>query len=71
MTLIERLAYLLIIAVLTSLVTTKDHGHQFCLDKGKQEKFVIQGNGEKSVNCYIRFDEENNTVIIEDCGVAE
>lgn len=72
MTLIERIAYLIVISVLTALLTAVNRGEdKFCIAKGKQEKFVISAANDRKVTCYIKYDEATNSVMLTDCGAWE
>lgn len=73
MTLIERIAYLIVISVLTALLTAVNRGgdDKFCIAKGKQEKFVISAANDRKVTCYIKYDEATNSVMLTDCGAWE
>lgn len=73
MHIIERLAYLLIIAVLTTLMTryqTQDNG-KFCLEKGKLAKLLVSSNNNKYVTCYIGYDEKTGEVRLGNCEGPE
>jgi hypothetical protein len=79
MNIIERAFYLLVIATMTTLwyktssnqVEGKTNDKQFCLEKGKSAKFLINAANNKQVTCYIKYDEQTGNVVLGECGAWE